>query len=128
VSISGSADNIGDYQQRLGRRLANAHERNETVTVYVNAADPADSIIDRELRWGLLGFKSIFVLVFGGIGSGLLIYALLSRSDRKSGLPVVVRLDVDAGQVSAQAQPPEMPSDDSGSRLDFSPVTYTGMS
>ena len=84
VSIAGGADNIGDYQQAIGRRLADALQRNETITIYVNPANPSDSVIDRELRWGLLGFKSIFLLVFGGIGGGLLAYALLSKSKKNT--------------------------------------------
>jgi len=73
VSIAGGADNIGDYQQNIGRRLGNSHARGESITVFVNSQNPADSIIDRSIRWGMVGFKSIFVFVFGGVGLGLLI-------------------------------------------------------
>lgn len=82
VTITGGADNVGDYQQSLGRRLANAFEREQAITVYVDPADPAESIVDRELRWGLMGFKSIFALVFGGIGGGLLVWALLAKKKK----------------------------------------------
>ena len=73
VSIAGGADNIGDYQQNIGRRLGNSHARGESITVFVNSQNPADSIIDRSIRWGMVGFKSIFLFVFGGVGLGLLI-------------------------------------------------------
>jgi len=73
VSIAGGADNIGDYQQNMGRRLSNASSRGETFSVFVNPENPAESIIDRSVRWGMVGFKSIFLFVFGGVGLGLLI-------------------------------------------------------
>jgi len=73
VSIAGGADNIGDYQQDMGRRLSNASSRGETISVFVNPENPAESIIDRSVRWGMVGFKSIFLFVFGGVGLGLLI-------------------------------------------------------
>jgi hypothetical protein len=73
VSLSSGADNIGDYQQDTGQRLSNAMSRNEHITVWVNPDNPSESIVDRSLRWGLLGFKSIFLFVFGGVGLGLLI-------------------------------------------------------
>ncbi|MDH3751779.1 MAG: DUF3592 domain-containing protein, partial [Gammaproteobacteria bacterium] len=75
VSISSDADNIGDYQRDIGRKLSGAQARGETIYVYVDPGNPADSIIDRGIRWGLIGFKSIFLFVFGGVGLGLLILA-----------------------------------------------------
>ncbi|NOX70350.1 MAG: DUF3592 domain-containing protein [Gammaproteobacteria bacterium] len=79
VAIAGGADNIGDYQTDLGRRLSTLWSRGELVQVYVNPENPNDSIIDRELRWGLMGFKAIFLFVFGGVGLGLIIRVLRAR-------------------------------------------------
>jgi hypothetical protein len=76
VSISAGADNIGDHQRRLGRQLADASSRGIPVTVWIDPADPSVSVIDRSLRWGLIGFKAIFFFVFGGAGVGLLYVAL----------------------------------------------------
>lgn len=73
VSLSSSADNIGDYQQNTGRRLSRALARGEAIPVYVDPDNPSNAIIDRGIRWGLIGFKSIFLFVFGGVGLGLLI-------------------------------------------------------
>ena len=74
VAISGGADNIGDYQQDLGRELSNAWNSGQRIRVFVNPGNPTESIYDRTVRWGLIGFKSIFILVFGGFGLGLLIF------------------------------------------------------
>ena len=80
VTTSSGGDNIGRYQQDIGNRLRAALSRGEPITVYVDPDDPSQSVIDRNVRWGLLGFKAIFLLVFGGIGFGLL-YAMF-RSPR----------------------------------------------
>lgn len=75
VSIGRGADNIGDYQRNLGNRLGRAMSSGRTVTVYVNPSAPEQAIVDRSLRWGVIGFKAVFILVFGGIGVGLPILA-----------------------------------------------------
>jgi hypothetical protein len=72
VGISSGGDNIGDYQQEIGNNLRAAHARGESILVYVDPENPSQAVIDRGVRWGLLGFKSIFVIVFGGVGFGLL--------------------------------------------------------
>jgi len=87
VSIAGGADNIGDHHQNLGRRLSTAMGRGEKITVYVDPENPADAIIDRELRWGLLGFKAIFFFVFGGVGLGLIIWVFKAPREKDMSLP-----------------------------------------
>lgn len=75
VTPGSGGDNIGDYQQDTGRRLAAARSRGESVEVWVDPQHPQRSIIDRDIRWGMIGFESIFVVVFGGAGLGLLIWS-----------------------------------------------------
>ncbi|MEO1247463.1 MAG: DUF3592 domain-containing protein [Pseudomonadota bacterium] len=78
VGIADGADNIGDYQQDTGNRLSRALASNQPITVFVDPSQPAQSIIDPHPRWGLIAFKSVFVLLFGGVGYGLLIAGFLS--------------------------------------------------
>ncbi|NVJ67477.1 MAG: DUF3592 domain-containing protein [Gammaproteobacteria bacterium] len=66
------SDNIGDYQKDFYRRLNYAKRNNRFITAYVNPNDPNQAVIDREIRWGMLGFGSIFLLVFGGVGGGII--------------------------------------------------------
>lgn len=87
VQLSGGADNIGDYQQTLGRRLARAAAAGTPITVYVDPADPGRSVVERDLRWSLVGFKSLFVLTFGGVGTGMLVFALRTPRARDPGRP-----------------------------------------
>lgn len=87
VTISSGADNIGDYQEETGRELQYAANNGESVTAYVNPDNPAESILDPGIRWGLLGFKMIFVVVFGGVGFGLLIATFRSSPEKDDADP-----------------------------------------
>ena len=87
VAISGGADNIGDYQTDLGNRLSQAMSRGETVTVYVNPENPTEAIVDPAIRWGMIGFKSIFFFVFGGVGLGLIIFVFRSPKEKDLSAP-----------------------------------------
>ncbi|NNC77976.1 MAG: DUF3592 domain-containing protein [Woeseiaceae bacterium] len=87
VSLSSGGDNIGSYQQDLGSRLSAAQQRRETITVWINPDDPSESIVDRSIRWGMVGFKSIFLFVFGGIGLGLLIVIWRAPKEKDKSLP-----------------------------------------
>ena len=82
VGIAGGADNIGDYQISMGRRLEQARQRGEPVVVYYDPNAPAESIVDRKIRWGMIGFKSIFLLVFGGFGVGLIVWSLRAPQEK----------------------------------------------
>lgn len=76
VAISGGGDNVGDFQEALGERLELALRAGQPVQVWVNPSHPADAVIDRSLRPGLLAFKMVFVVLFGGVGVGLLVFVL----------------------------------------------------
>ncbi len=88
VGISGGSDNIGNYQQDMGRVLSSAMNRGESITVYVDPENPSDSIIDRTVRWGMIGFKSIFFFVFGGVGLGLIIAVFRSPKEKDLDDPI----------------------------------------
>ena len=87
VTIAGGADNIGDYHIDIGNSLSSKRARGETITVLVDPEDPSESIIDARIRWGLVGFKSIFVFVFGGIGLGMLIFIWRAPRKKDAALP-----------------------------------------
>ena len=87
VGLSSGADNIGSYQQHMGSNLSQAHARGESVLVYVDPNDPSQAIIDRGIRWGMIGFKSIFLFAFGGVGLGLLIFAWRAPKEKDTSDP-----------------------------------------
>jgi hypothetical protein len=76
VTHSTSADNLGDFQQSLGRRLEQHYRNGQTVQIWFDPSNPADAIIIRDIRWGLFGIKLIFVLAFGGMGFVLIYFGL----------------------------------------------------
>jgi len=79
VAIHDGGDNIGKFQQDLGRQLESMHRRHQSVTVFYNPADPSDAVLNREFRWGLLAFKSIFILIFGGVGAGIVYWGFRGK-------------------------------------------------
>lgn len=79
VAIMGGSDNIGDFQQDLAQQLELAHRTGRPVPAWVNPENPSDAVLNRELRWNMLGFKMIFVLVFGGVGIGLMVFTLKAK-------------------------------------------------
>ncbi len=96
VGINGSGDNIGSWHEDVHRRLRAHHQRGKTVTCYVNPAAPEQAMLDRELRFGLLAFMLLFVVVFGGAG-GSIIYAGITGGRRV------------AREKAAQAAHPDQP-------------------
>src|SRR5688572_12050250 len=52
VAIDSGADNVGDFQWRVYSELRVAHERGAPVTAYVDAKEPANAVLNRELRVG----------------------------------------------------------------------------
>ncbi len=87
VTIDSGADNIGNYHRNMGDRLRAVMASGQSITVWVDPDNPQDSIIDREIRWGIVGFKSIFVLLFGGFGVGILIAAIRAPKDKEESQP-----------------------------------------
>lgn len=79
VAIGENADNIGDFQQTLGKRLEMALRNEQPVSVWYDPENPESAVLNRDLRWGLLGFKLIFVILFGGAGSAFLFFGLRGR-------------------------------------------------
>ncbi|MFN7154703.1 MAG: DUF3592 domain-containing protein [Acidovorax sp.] len=90
-AINTSADNQGSFYADLGHRLESAQRSGAPVTVWVNPSHPQESVADRTLRLGLLGFRMIFVVVFGGFGLGMLAWGWHMRG---SGARKTQRLQV----------------------------------
>lgn len=80
VSLAPGGDRIGNFQRRLAEQLARAGVQGDPVTVYVNPADPAEAVINRDLRYGLLGTYLLFVLLLPVVGTGLLVAARNERA------------------------------------------------
>lgn len=84
AALSGAFDNLGSFQRDLALRLASAQNSGSPVTVWVNPGQPAESVVDRSLRPGLLALQMGFVLAFGGFGVGALVWAWRLRRRAKA--------------------------------------------
>lgn len=76
VAITVGSDNIGNFHQALYKRLKGHQSRGTPAVCWVNPLDPRDAVLHREMRWEMFLIKLAFVLTFGGLGFGLMIYSL----------------------------------------------------
>jgi hypothetical protein len=74
VYVTRFSDNIGSYHQDLSRRLRKQHLAGQPVTIWVDPFNPHESVIDRNMRWGLFALISSFCSIFVFIGL-LIVYA-----------------------------------------------------
>ncbi len=87
VSLYGGSDNVGSFHQDAYRQLSQYQKSGRPFRCYVDPQRPAEAILYRDLRWEMIGFQSIFVLLFGGVGFGLLAAGLWGyRTARAEGV------------------------------------------
>lgn len=84
VAIGSGSDNLGEFQKELGARLEEAQRSGTPVQAWVNPGNPAEAVLDRSLRPGMLAFTLVFGLVFGGAGLGIMLFAWRIRSAQSS--------------------------------------------
>jgi hypothetical protein len=87
ATIHERADNIGRFQEELGRRLRGLQHTGEAVPVWVNPRNPAESIVDRSLRPGLIALALVLSSVSAWFGLAML--AKIARAVWNGGMPVV---------------------------------------
>ncbi|WP_306554845.1 DUF3592 domain-containing protein [Acidovorax sp.] len=87
AAIHERADNIGHFQEELGRRLQGLQRTGKAVPVWVNPRNPAESIVDRSLRPGLIALALVLSLVSGWFG--LAVLAKIARAVWNGGTPVL---------------------------------------
>ena len=74
VSIHSGSDNINDYHKNMINHLMQLRNSQQQVTIYYDPDNPSESVIDRSIRWELIGFKSIFIFIFGTFGFGMIYF------------------------------------------------------
>ena len=88
VQINNTSDNIGRHQIKLGKKLKRTAQQKESIEAYVNPDNSNDAVINRDIRLEMIGFKFIFLVVFGGFGIGLLIVLFTMPKEKDSTLPL----------------------------------------
>lgn len=81
VGLADGSDNIGSWQQATYERLKQHFQAIESdpVPCWVNPDNPAEAVLDRQMRWELLLFNLLFVAVFGGISLAVAVPAVWWR-------------------------------------------------
>ena len=80
--------NASLYYQQLGERLEAAQRTGTPVPVWVNPAQPTESMADRSLRLDVLALELVVALGFTGCGLGMWWVLLrIWRSQRRGSLP-----------------------------------------
>jgi hypothetical protein len=77
VSPHNGSDNIGSFQQNAYQRLKEHQNSGRPFPCYVDPARPAEAVLFRNLRGEMICFKTMFVVIFGGVGLGLLTFSIL---------------------------------------------------
>ena len=66
----GGSDNVGDWHETMAAFMEEAKASGKTIPVYVNPDDPAEAVVDRDVRWAMVAFMAVFAVLFGGVGIG----------------------------------------------------------
>ena len=88
ASLHTGNDNASLYYQQLGERLEAAQRAGTPVQIWVNPAQPTESMADRSLRLDVLALELVVALGFTGCGLGVWWVLLrIWRSQRRGSLP-----------------------------------------
>ncbi|MFQ3231144.1 DUF3592 domain-containing protein [Reinekea sp.] len=79
VGINGGYDNIGSWQSRVAAELKRHKSANGTTIAFVNPKNPESALLYPDIRWSLIGFKMIFVIIFGGAGGLLFVGSMIEK-------------------------------------------------
>ncbi len=87
IAVHNVQDDAEDWHRRLHGSLSRAQETGTPVTCYVNPGHPAEAVINRELRWGIVLVMSVLPMVFIPLGATLAVMGI--RGSRKREAPPV---------------------------------------
>ena len=77
VGYDTSNDNLGDWHSETASDIRRAASSGQ-LTAWVNGDNPSESYLVRDVRLYKMFFTLIFVLVFGGVGLGVMLFGLHS--------------------------------------------------
>lgn len=93
VYIAGFNDNIGSYHSELQAKLNRLYRAGTPVNVYVNPQNPADSVLDKSMRWGMFTLTVVFCSVFILIGLLVMVSSFFAKPKRRQKvLPNLLKL------------------------------------
>lgn len=84
VWFGAGSDNISGFHENAHRELEQCQKQGRPFRCFVDPNDPASSVLYRDVRFEMVGFLLMFVLVFGGVGvGGLCGLVYVSRQTRR---------------------------------------------
>jgi hypothetical protein len=84
VGLHSGSDNIGHYHEDRAAELEKIEQAGGRLPCFVNPGDPTQALLYRDLRPGMVVFKLVFAVTFGGVGFGLLIGSVIGyRSEQR---------------------------------------------
>lgn len=75
--VLGGSSDVDDWDERMERAIVLAQQEEKPFTVLVNPENPAESMVNNEIRWKLLLIALPFGIGFGG--AGLAAFFLIGR-------------------------------------------------
>ena len=84
VGLYGGSDDVGSFHQDAYRELSQYQKSSRPFRCYVNPDQPDKALLYRDLRWQMVAFQMVFVLVFGSVGFGLLIGGLIAYRKQRA--------------------------------------------
>lgn len=91
VGLTGGSDNIGDFQQKAYAQTRVFEGKDRPFRCYVNPAKPAQAVLFRDLRWGLMLMMSIFPMIFPLVGCLVSVGGLLAARQAAQGRKLVTQ-------------------------------------
>lgn len=79
VDRLGGTDNLDEWNDRMAEYFDTARQARKPIVVWVNPNDPAEAVVDRDIRWALAALYTPFALGFGAIGAGAVWLLLTAR-------------------------------------------------
>lgn len=64
VGLNDTYDNVGGWAEAQYTRLQDAMRSGRRVVAWANPADPGKAVLDRELRWDMIGLTAVFATLF----------------------------------------------------------------
>jgi hypothetical protein len=79
---SESGDNMSRFLNNAYWELRRHRDQRELFRCFVNPQRPSESVLYRDLRWGIVATYTLFATLFGAIGFGMLTGVLVSTWQR----------------------------------------------
>jgi len=72
ILLSRGSDSDRKFHNNIVRQMRSAKSRPGSMVAYVNPKEPGQAVLHRDIRWNMVGFMTIFSLIFGGVGAGII--------------------------------------------------------